>query len=228
MWFGSSSAIPQMTWPLKCCALPLYYRTRRAGVSTLVLSEYQSSGLLFQFYYISMAQHSLRRKAQNDEKYCKVFTWIRDIISNFGTQHSMWDFSFFFQNVPIPRYLVNVPREQMRCVSVMLLHPHSQSCFDAAVSEQDVLAVDFLSPCSIHSPDRQTFRCNPCSLARERKSHCWSSWKLSFSKSHILLLHSAPLLCPEWFLFLIDISRMSTKIWKSSLHSRSLARNMVF
>lgn len=43
-------------------------------LSTLVLSEYPKFGLLFRFYYISIAQHPLMRKAQKDEKYYQVFT----------------------------------------------------------------------------------------------------------------------------------------------------------
>lgn len=63
-----------MTQPFKCCALPDWYRKLSGSLSTLVLSEYQKSGLLFQSYYISITQHSWMKKARNDEKYYKVFT----------------------------------------------------------------------------------------------------------------------------------------------------------
>lgn len=136
----------------------------------------------------------------------------------------MCDFSFFFQNDPIPWYRVNVHRKQMRLLSVMLLHPNSQSYIRHWHWLAGSFGSVFSHPLSRLLP-RQIDRYNSCSLEREQVAAGVTVSFLFPDHIYIFILHSAPLQYPEWFLFLIVISRISTKIYRSSLHFKCLARN---
>lgn len=136
----------------------------------------------------------------------------------------MWDFSFFFQNDPILWYRVNVHRKQIHLLSVMLLHTNSQSCIWHWRWLAGSFGSGFCHPLS-RLLRRQIHRYNSCSLEREQVAARVTVSFLFPDHIYIFVLHSAPLQYPEWFLFLIVISRLSTKIYRSSLHFKCRARN---
>lgn len=108
----------------------------------------------------------------------------------------------------------------------MLLHPNSQSCIRHRRRLAGSLGSCFSHPLSRALP-RQTDRYNPCSLGRAHRSllEFPDAFFFQIFFLFLFLLHSAHLQYPEWFLFLIVMWRISTKIHRSSLRSKYLARN---